>query len=125
VESGNSRYFITERGTSFGYNRLVIDFTGMLYMIEHNIPLIFDVTHSLQLPGSGGQSTGGNRQYIEPISFAASGLGRGLKGMFFEIHPEPDKSLADAGNSYYLNRFEALIENILKIRELTESFREK
>ena len=124
-QSGNNKYFITERGTSFGYNRLVVDFTGMLYMIESGIPLIFDITHSLQTPGSGGKITGGNRQYVEPIAFAGAALGKGIKGMFFEIHPEPNKALSDAANSYYLDKFKTLIGSILKIRELIEGFGEE
>jgi 2-dehydro-3-deoxyphosphooctonate aldolase (KDO 8-P synthase) len=121
-ESGNHRFFITERGTSFGYNRLVVDFTGMLFLMRNNIPLIFDVTHSMQTPGSGGTTTGGNRQYVEHISYAGAALGEGLKGMFFEIHPEPDKALSDAGNSYYSDKFETLVERVIKVRNLVKRF---
>ncbi len=90
TSTGNHNLFITERGTSFGYNNLVVDFRGLSIMRAFGYPVIFDVTHSLQLPGGQGQSSGGQKEFAEPLARAAVAVG--VDGLFMEVHPEPDKA---------------------------------
>lgn len=105
--------WITERGTCFGYNNIVVDFTGIQYMIdEFDANIVFDVTHSLQKPGSLGTSSGGNRKYISGLSRAASAMG--IKSFFMEVHPNPDNSPSDGENSLHLEDFEEVIDGIYR-----------
>jgi 2-dehydro-3-deoxyphosphooctonate aldolase (KDO 8-P synthase) len=96
TSTGNHNLLITERGTSFGYNNLVVDFRGLPIMRSFGYPLIFDVTHSLQLPGGKGSSSGGQREFAEPLARAAVAVG--IDGLFMEVHPEPEKALCDGPN---------------------------
>jgi 2-dehydro-3-deoxyphosphooctonate aldolase (KDO 8-P synthase) len=96
VSTGNRNLLITERGTSFGYNNLVVDFRGLPIMRSFGYPVIFDVTHSLQLPGGRGSSSGGQREFAEPLARAA--VAAGVDGLFMEVHPEPEKALCDGPN---------------------------
>lgn len=96
VSTGNRNLLITERGTSFGYNNLVVDFRGLPIMRSFGYPVIFDVTHSLQLPGGRGSSSGGQREFAEPLARAA--VAAGADGLFMEVHPEPEKALCDGPN---------------------------
>jgi 2-dehydro-3-deoxyphosphooctonate aldolase (KDO 8-P synthase) len=96
ISTGNQNLFITERGTSFGYNNLVVDFRGQSIMRAFGYPVIFDVTHSLQLPGGLGSSSGGQREFAKPLARAAVAVG--VDGLFMEVHPEPDKALCDGPN---------------------------
>lgn len=97
VEStGNSNILLTERGTTFGYNNLVVDMRGLRIMQESGYPVVFDATHSVQLPGANGESTGGDRTFVPLL--ARSAVAAGVKALFFEIHPEPDKALCDGPN---------------------------
>lgn len=96
ISTGNRNLFITERGTSFGYNNLVVDFRGLSIMRAFGYPVIFDVTHSLQLPGGLGSSSGGQREFAGPLARAAVAVG--VDGLFMEVHPETDKALCDGPN---------------------------
>ena len=104
--------WITERGTSFGYNTLVVDFTGMQYILDsYNVPFVFDATHSVQKPGGLGNSSGGNRSYVPGLCRAASAIG--VSNFFLEVHPDPDSSPSDGANMIYLNDFEEVVEQIV------------
>jgi 2-dehydro-3-deoxyphosphooctonate aldolase (KDO 8-P synthase) len=105
--------WITERGTSFGYNTLVVDFTGLDYLLNnYSAPIVFDVTHSVQKPGGNGASSGGNREYVSGLARAASALG--VQNFFIEVHPDPDNAPSDGPNMVQLNEFDKLISNIVK-----------
>lgn len=117
-DSGNNNIMLCERGTSFGYNTLVVDMTGILEMKKNGYPVIFDATHSVQKPGGNGTSTGGNRQYAEYLAKAAVGVG--ADGLFFEVHPNPDEALSDGPNMVRLSEFPAIIERILKVYEAVQ-----
>ena len=110
--------WITERGTSFGYGRLVNDFTGMLDNISYlGKNFVYDVTHSVQLPGSQGTATGGNRDYVPGLCRAGAALG--IESFFIEVHPDPDKGLSDGPNMVPIHRVEPLIKQLLEIRKIT------
>jgi 2-dehydro-3-deoxyphosphooctonate aldolase (KDO 8-P synthase) len=103
--------WITERGTSFGYNTLVVDFTGLNYMLDNfNVPIILDATHSVQKPGGLGSSSGGNRNYVPGLCRAASALG--ISNFFLEVHADPDNAPSDGLNMLHLKDFESLISSI-------------
>jgi 2-dehydro-3-deoxyphosphooctonate aldolase (KDO 8-P synthase) len=108
---GAKEVWITERGTSFGYNNLVVDFTGMQYMLENaGVPLVFDVTHSVQKPGGQGDSSGGNRDYVPGLTRAAAALG--VSNFFLEVHPDPDNAPSDGPNMVKLDNFHSVISDI-------------
>lgn len=103
--------WITERGTSFGYNTLVVDYTGLQYMLaEYDCDIVFDVTHSVQRPGGNGTSSGGSRQYVPGLARAAAALG--VKNFFLEVHPDPDSAPSDGANMIRLQDFEKVISDI-------------
>jgi 2-dehydro-3-deoxyphosphooctonate aldolase (KDO 8-P synthase) len=105
--------WITERGTSFGYNNLVVDFNGMQYMLDnYNVPIVFDATHSCQQPGGLGNSSGGNREYVPGLTRAASAMG--VENFFIETHRRPDRAPSDGPNMVYLEDMDQLIENIVE-----------
>lgn len=107
--------WITERGTSFGYNTLVVDFTGLQYMLEnYDVPIVFDATHSVQKPGGLGGSSGGNRNYVPGLARAASALG--VSNFFLEVHPDPDNAPSDGPNMVRLKDFEEIVDNIKKFQ---------
>jgi 2-dehydro-3-deoxyphosphooctonate aldolase (KDO 8-P synthase) len=116
--SGCRNILLCERGTFFGYGRLVNDMTSIPQMQALGVPVVFDATHSVQQPGGLGGATGGNRAMIEPLARAAVGVG--CDGLFFETHPEPEKSPSDGPNMVPLDRFEGLLERLLKIRRCVE-----
>jgi 2-dehydro-3-deoxyphosphooctonate aldolase (KDO 8-P synthase) len=100
--------WITERGTSFGYNTLVVDFTGIDYMLNHyDVPIVFDVTHAVQKPGGNGMSSGGNRDYVPGLTRAAAALG--VRNFFMEVHDDPDQAPSDGANMLRLDDFESVI----------------
>ena len=106
--------WITERGTSFGYNQLVVDFTGIQYMLNHyDVPIVFDVTHSVQKPGGNGESSGGNRDYVPGLAYAAAGMG--VTSFFLEVHPDPNTAPSDGPNMLHLKDFEDVVSNIIAI----------
>lgn len=115
VESGNTNIMLCERGTSFGYNTLVVDMTSFYEMKKFGYPVVFDATHSVQKPGGKGNATGGNREYVEPLAKAA--IAAGADALFFEVHPDPDNALSDGPNMVKLDEFESMLERILKVYE--------
>lgn len=110
TSTGNQNIFITERGTSFGYNNLVVDFRGLSIMRSFGYPVIFDVTHSLQLPGGQRSCSGGQREFADPLARAAVAVG--IDGLFMEVHPEPDKALCDGPNMIRLDEVERLLASV-------------
>ncbi len=106
---------LCERGTFFGYGRLVNDFAGLLTMRSLGVPVIFDATHSVQQPASRGDSTGGDRELVEPLARAAAAVG--IDGLFMETHPDPDKSPSDGPNMVPLDRLRGVVERVLLIHE--------
>ncbi len=111
----NKKILITERGNSFGYNYLINDFKGIYFMKEFGYPIIFDSTHSVQLPGGLGKKSGGAREYVVPLSKAASSLR--IAGFFIETHPNPDKALSDGPNMIHLHKMPKLLNTINKINK--------
>jgi 2-dehydro-3-deoxyphosphooctonate aldolase (KDO 8-P synthase) len=116
---GNRSVLVTERGTSFGYNDLVVDMRGVPMLKELGYPVVFDVTHSLQLPGGGNGVTTGLAQYIDPL--ASAGVAAGADAVFMEVHDDPAPARSDAGNALRLDRLEALI---LKLKRIAAVVRE-
>lgn len=112
-ESGNNHIMLCERGTSFGYNTLVVDMTGILEMKKFGYPVVMDATHSVQKPGGKGNATGGNRENVEPLAKAA--IAAGADALFFEVHPDPDNALSDAPNMVRLDEFEGLLKRVIKV----------
>jgi len=119
ASSGNSRILITERGSSFGYNNLVVDFRGIPIMQETGYPVIFDATHSVQLPGGESIRSGGERRFAPVLAKAA--VAAGADGIFIEVHPNPDQALCDGPNSLPLDSLEPLLVTLKRIRESLKS----
>lgn len=116
VSTGNERILVTERGSSFGYNNLVVDMRSFSVMRGFGYPVIFDVTHSVQLPGSTGQSSGGQPEFIAPLARAATAAG--VDGLFLEVHENPAQALSDGTNALLLDRLPELLEQITKLAAL-------
>ncbi len=112
-KSGSKKIMLCERGSTFGYNTLVVDITGIPEMKKFGYPVVMDVTHSVQKPGGKGTATGGNREYVEPLAKAA--VAAGADALFFEVHPDPDHALSDGSNMVKLNEFEELLKKVIKI----------
>lgn len=121
TSTGNEKVFVTERGYSFGYNNLVVDMRGIARMQSDGIPVVFDVTHSLQLPG-GGEETGGARRYAEPLARAA--VAAGADGLFVEIHPDPANALSDSTTQLPPDRAHLLLESLVAVRKAIEPWRQ-
>ncbi len=117
-DSGNNRIMLTERGTTFGYNNLVTDFRSLPIMRRFGYPVIFDATHSVQLPGAKGDSSGGDREYVIPLARAAVAVG--TAGVFLEVHQDPDKAPCDGPNMIKLKELPKLIEELIAIDRLTK-----
>ena len=114
LQTGNPDILLTERGTCFGYNNLVVDFRSFLIMQTFDHPVVFDVTHSVQIPGGEGDRSGGNAEFIPFL--ARAGAAAGVDGFFFEVHDNPEKALSDGPNALNLRLFPSLIADILAIR---------
>ncbi len=112
-DSGNKNIMLCERGSTFGYNTLVVDMTGIFEMKKFGYPVVFDATHSVQKPGGKGTATGGNRDYVEPLAKAA--IAAGADALFFEVHPDPDNALSDGPNMVKLDEFEGILERVIKV----------
>ncbi|MFQ5962602.1 MAG: 3-deoxy-8-phosphooctulonate synthase, partial [Candidatus Methylomirabilales bacterium] len=112
-ESGNHRIVLTERGSSFGYNNLVVDMRSLPIMQAFGYPIVFDATHSVQLPGGAGTSSSGQREFIAPLACAAAAAG--CDGFFMEVHPDPDRALSDGPNMVPLAQLKALLERLMRI----------
>ncbi|MFN7999601.1 MAG: 3-deoxy-8-phosphooctulonate synthase [Acidobacteriota bacterium] len=115
---GTRKILLTERGTSFGYNNLVVDMRSFPMMRSFGYPVVFDVTHSVQLPGGLGDATDGQAEYIEHL--ARAGVACGLDGLFLEVHDQPPQALSDAATQLALDKLEPLLETLLKIHELAQ-----
>lgn len=113
VGSGNDKVFVTERGCSFGYNNLVVDMRAFPMIRGLGVPVVFDVTHSLQLPGAGDGVTSGLAEYIEPL--ASAGVGAGVDGVFLEVHEDPRRARSDAANALALDRLGPLLDRLVAI----------
>jgi len=111
--TGNEQILLTERGVSFGYNNLVSDMRSLVVMREFGYPVVFDATHSLQLPGGLGNASGGERKYIPAL--ARAGVAAGIDALFMEVHEDPEQALSDGPNSLMLNDFEGLLRIIKRI----------
>ncbi|ROQ91012.1 3-deoxy-8-phosphooctulonate synthase [Desulfosoma caldarium] len=114
---GNRRIFITERGTCFGYNALVVDMRSVSLLSRSPYPLVFDATHSVQIPGGQGTASGGERQYVESLARAA--VAAGADGLFMEVHEDPDRALCDGPNSVPLNEVFAILTALKDLYETT------
>ena len=117
-EGGCSDILLTERGASFGYNNLVVDMRSFPIMRTFGAPIIFDATHSVQLPGGAGTSSGGNREFVEPLARAA--VAAGVDGLFMEVHDNPEEALCDGPNSLYLDKLEELLKEVLAIYDVVK-----
>jgi 2-dehydro-3-deoxyphosphooctonate aldolase (KDO 8-P synthase) len=116
VSQGNRRLLLTERGSSFGYNNLVVDMRAIPLMKAIGFPVIFDATHSVQLPGGAGTSSGGQREFVEHLSRAA--VAAGCNGVFLEVHPDPDSALCDGPNSLPLDKLKSLLTLLKDIHRM-------
>lgn len=118
VEQDN--FLVTERGTSFGYNNLVVDMRGVPTLAQTGCPVVFDATHAVQLPGGLGERSGGDRRYVPVLARAA--VAAGAHGVFIETHPDPDKALSDGPNSWPLERLEPLLAELIALHALPSQF---
>jgi 2-dehydro-3-deoxyphosphooctonate aldolase (KDO 8-P synthase) len=114
ASTGNDRILLTERGSSFGYNNLVVDMRGLAVMRHFGWPVVFDATHSVQLPGAAGTVSGGQPEFIEPLSSAAVAVG--VDALFVEVHEAPGRALSDGANALPLDRLELLLRKLLRLR---------
>jgi 2-dehydro-3-deoxyphosphooctonate aldolase (KDO 8-P synthase) len=114
-KAGVENLWLTERGSSFGYNTLVVDYRSIPQMQILGCPVIFDATHSVQQPGGQGSSSGGQREFVAPLARAAMAVG--VDGLFMEVHPDPDNALSDGPNMVPLHRVEALLQQLVRIRD--------
>jgi len=119
LSEGNERILVTERGTSFGYNNLVVDFRSLPLLRREGYPVIFDATHSVQLPGGQGTASGGQREMVPCLMRAAAAVG--IDGLFLEVHPDPEKALCDGPNSLYLDALPELLSTVKSIDRLVKN----
>lgn len=117
-EAGSEKILLTERGATFGYNNLVVDMRSFPIMRSTGYPVIFDATHSVQLPGGAGTKSAGNREYVEYLARAAAGAG--VDGFFMEVHDNPEEALSDGPNMVYLDKLEDLLKDLIAINEITK-----
>ncbi len=118
LDTSSGKLWLTERGSSFGYNTLVVDFRSLPQMRKFNCPIIFDATHSVQQPGGNGNCSGGQREFVAPLARAASAVG--VDGIFMEVHPKPDEALSDGPNMVPLHQIKPLLEQIISIRKILD-----
>jgi len=121
ASTGNKNIIITERGTSFGYNNLVSDMRSLLILGAYGYPVVFDPTHSVQLPGGAGRSSGGQRQFI--CALARSAVAVGCAGLFLEVHPRPEQGLCDGPNMIDYAELERLLKQVKKIDKIVKSLK--
>lgn len=115
-ESGTNKIILTERGSSFGFNNLVVDMRSLPIMRRLGYPVVFDATHSVQLPGGGGTVSAGQREFVTPLASAAAAAG--CDGFFMEVHPDPDRALSDGPNMVPLDELKPLLERLMRIVEV-------
>jgi 2-dehydro-3-deoxyphosphooctonate aldolase (KDO 8-P synthase) len=118
ASTGNEKVILTERGSSFGYNNLVVDMRGLAVMRKFGCPVVFDATHSVQLPGAAGSGSGGQPEFIAPLARAA--VGAGVDGLFVEVHENPERALSDGANALRLDRLGALLNSLRAIHSIVE-----
>jgi 2-dehydro-3-deoxyphosphooctonate aldolase (KDO 8-P synthase) len=118
LATGNQDIMVCERGASFGYNNLVSDMRSLAVMRDTGCPVVFDATHSVQLPGGAGGSSGGQREFVPVLSRAAMAVG--ISGIFMETHPKPEEALSDGPNAWPLPKMRALLETLKQIDEVTK-----
>ena len=118
-DSGNKQIMLTDRGVSFGYNNLVSDFRAIPIMKKFGYPVVFDATHSVQMPGSNGDSTGGDRRFVPVLANCAMSAGADV--LFFEVHPDPDNALCDGPNMLYLKDAEKVFAKCKSIFEIVRN----
>ncbi|HUQ90330.1 MAG TPA: 3-deoxy-8-phosphooctulonate synthase [Bryobacteraceae bacterium] len=116
ASTGNNQVILTERGTTFGYNNLVVDMRGLVIMREHGWPVVFDATHSVQMPGAAGAGSGGQPQFIAPLARAAVAVG--IDALFAEVHEEPARALSDGANALHLDQLEGLLRSLREIERV-------
>jgi 2-dehydro-3-deoxyphosphooctonate aldolase (KDO 8-P synthase) len=119
--TGNEQIMVCERGVSFGYNNLVSDMRALAVMRDTGCPVVFDATHSVQLPGGQGTSSGGQREHVPVLARAA--VAAGISGLFMETHPDPDKALSDGPNAWPLDRIESLLKTLMAVDNIVKSER--
>ncbi len=119
ASTGNNRIILTERGSSFGYNNLVVDMRGLRIMGDFGWPVVFDATHSVQLPSGAGDSSGGQPQFISPLASAAVAVG--VQGVFVEVHDRPERALSDGANALRLDQLAGLLARLRSIHQITAS----
>ncbi|MEO8514776.1 MAG: 3-deoxy-8-phosphooctulonate synthase [Ignavibacteria bacterium] len=119
-DAGNNKIMVTERGTTFGYQNLVVDMRSLEIMKRFGYPVIFDATHSVQMPSKNKGVSGGSPEFIEPLAKAAAAIG--ISGIFIETHPNPEKALSDASTMLPLNKIEALLKKLKAIHKLSNGF---
>ena len=117
--NGSASLILTERGTSFGYNNLVVDMRGLSIMAENGFPVVFDATHSVQLPGGLGDRSGGERHFVPLLARAA--VAAGVDGVFLETHPDPANALSDGPNAWPLDRMESLVASLQRLHEIAKA----
>ena len=118
--TGNRKILLTERGASFGYNNLVVDMRSFPILAKTGYPVIFDVTHSVQLPGGQGTASGGQPEFIEPL--ARAGCAVGVDGIFLEVHDRPSQALSDGSNALPLDRLASLLAKLVRLSKLVRSW---
>lgn len=120
ASTGNTKIILTERGASFGYQNLVVDMRSLPIMRKFGYPVVFDATHSVQLPGGEGKSSGGEPEFIEPLARASAAVG--VDGIFIEVHDNPSKALSDGTNALPLQEFRPLLKRLLQISKLVREW---
>ena len=118
-EVGNPNIMLCERGTTFGYNNLVVDMRALLEMRKLGYPIVFDATHSVQIPGGQGETTGGNREYVYPLMRSAAAIG--IDGIFAEVHPDPDNAMYDGPNMLRLDKIEEVLKSVKKFDDIVKN----
>ena len=118
-EVGNPNIMLCERGTTFGYNNLVVDMRALLEMRKLGYPIVFGATHSVQIPGGQGETTGGNREYVYPLMRSAAAIG--IDGIFAEVHPDPDNAMSDGPNMLRLDKIEEVLKSVKKFDDIVKN----
>jgi len=122
ASTGNRKIMLTERGTTFGYHNLVVDYRGLPIMADSGWPVIFDATHSVQLPSASSGVSGGDRRFLMPLARAA--VAAGVDGLFFEVHPKPSNAMSDAATQVPLDQFHAMVRELMQLQGCMQSIRE-
>lgn len=122
ASTGNRKIMLTERGTTFGYHNLVVDYRSLPIMADSGWPVIFDATHSVQLPSASSGVSGGDRRFLMPLARAA--VAAGVDGLFFEVHPEPSNAMSDAATQVPLEQFHAMVRELMQLQDCMQSIRD-